>query len=200
MQLETARARVQQRQKCGIPERHAKFRAWSELDGPPKYLTTLQAVRRFSETGDTILALIGRRGTGKTQLGAVAIWQTIEQGRAARWATLLELLDDSRSRYGSSKGPADSAWLREWSAPHLLVIDEFTERLETEHARVMFTSLADARYRNCRPTILIGNVEEADFVCVVGSSIADRCNEGGGGFLVCDWPSFRPQNRTPNRA
>jgi len=177
--------------KSGISVRHARLKTWAELRPPESGVTewhqAVRVVRDFVASGSSILALIGTRGTGKTQLGAIAVRQTIEIDRSAKLVQIIELLANLKARFETD---GDAGWLEEWSRPHLLVIDEIAERIDSDWSRCMFTTLLDRRYGACRPTILIGNVTAADFDRVVGASVASRCSEGGG-VVVCEWSSYR---------
>lgn len=192
---DAAEWREKARKAAGVPARFERFRSWGELRGPDAYMRCIAAVERFAEHGDSVLAMIGTRGTGKTQAAAVAIWQSIDAGRSAKYTTALQLLADLKGRYGGD-GSAEADWLAEWTTPYLLCIDEIAERLDTPHAAVMLTALVDARYGKLRPTLLVGNVTPERFAECVGGSIADRCNEGGGIVRFDKWPSFRKGEAT----
>lgn len=173
-----------------IPARHDRFHRWEELNGPEPYLRAVGKVRRFTEHGDSVLIVVGTRGSGKTQALAVAVRQTIVAGRPARYTTALELLADLKRRYADG-GAAELAWLAEWCAPWLLAIDEVAERADSDHSRLSLTTLVDKRYSMNLPTILSGNVETSGLAACLGASVCDRANEGGGVVSFADWPSFR---------
>lgn len=175
---------------CGVSPRHEKLACWEELEGPPEYLSAVSKAKAFAERGDSILALVGARGLGKTQIGAVAVQQEIEtRRRSARIATAIAVLADLKAKY--SNGSGDAHWFNEWGSPQLLVLDEFAEVPKSDHGRSMLTALADLRYQQLRPTIVVANCTPNQLVDVVGPSIADRCCEGGGIVLFQGWPSFR---------
>ena len=181
------------RAQSGISPRHGKFRSWAELlqHSPGEtYARAAEATQRFLAEGDGVLALIGNRGAGKTQIGAVAICSAIEDGRGARIVHVLDLLRSLKARFGGDTGDAEGAWLDEWARPYLLAIDEIAELVSGEHGRAWFARLIDRRYERQTPTILLGNLTVAAFPECVGASVASRTCEGGG-VLVCDWPTFR---------
>lgn len=181
---------------CGIGARHLRIRDWAGLrppaSGADRWQRVVDALARFAASPDgAILALVGPRGVGKSQLAAVAVCETICTGRRGVYVTLPDLLADLKRRYSSAEpGDGDAAWLEHWAAPHLLIVDEIAERTESGWADTMLTALVDARYRELRPSILAGNVAKDDFAAVVPASICSRINEGGG-LIVCDWASFR---------
>lgn len=184
---------TQRRRESGIGARHSKFLSWDDLAGPPDYIEAMRKLRAFVETGDGIVALIGGRGGGKTQAACVAVWQTIEGGRAARTQTAALILADLKARFGGGEGEgsAEAGWLLEWATPHLLAVDELGEWVGGEYSQSMLVRLIDERYRACRPTLLVGNVPVADFAAVVGASVASRATESGSGIIEADWPTFR---------
>lgn len=177
--------------RAGIGLRHTRFSTWAALaDGPPGCRAMIDAVRQFCEARDAgILALLGKRGTGKTQVAAVAVMESIRAMlEACQIATTSELLADAKSRFEDIGGDAD--WVRDWSRPWLLVIDEFNRRCDSDWGLLMLEALLDRRYRDCKRTILIANATAQDFAAIAGASIADRIREGGG-IIECDWASFR---------
>ena len=78
-----------------------------------------------------------------------------------------------------------------WVNPSLPAIDEISELVCGDLNRALFVRLLDKRYAACRPTLLVGNLGRDEYESVVGSSIASRTSEGGGGVEFRDWPSFR---------
>jgi hypothetical protein len=175
---------------CGCSPRHARLQL-DALTGPPEYLKALGVVRRVLQDHESgpIVALVGKRGTGKTQLGASLVRHAVWNLKwSARIRSVVELLGELKAGY--SGGGGDASWLNLYGSVKLLVIDEIAERLDTDHTRVMITALIDRRYANVLPTVLVGNVEPDQFAECVGASVADRVNEGGG-IVYCDWLSFR---------
>ncbi len=187
---DAARRRADRRRVSGIARRHARFLHWDDLSGPPKYLEAVRRIRAFVEHGDSVLATIGKRGLGKSQTSAVAVWQTIEHDRPARVINASELLADLKRRFDGG-GDAEGAWLAEWTAPQLLCIDEIAELVAGEHGRAMLATLVDKRYGECRPTIISGNVDPTQLADVIGDSVTSRCSEGGGAVVFEGWPTFR---------
>lgn len=155
----------------------------------------LGRVRSFLADADSsVLALIGSRGTGKSQIGATAVLETIRAGRVARRVRALAFLDNLRRRFDERGG---DDWRNEWCVGELLVVDEFNRRADaTGWGSVVLEELVDERYEYNRKTVLIGNLTAEAFAEFAGDSIVERCNEGGG-VLVCDWRSFRDGRELP---
>lgn len=183
--------------RCNLGARHKHLRDWSELrppdNGVHRWEVAVEAVRAFGQNPKPgVLALVGLRGLGKTQVAALAILKTIDNGHSAVYTTLPELLANLKSCYNSGiAGDGDESWLAQWSEPGLLVIDEITERPDTQWSAMMFSILIDKRYRNESATILCANVLPVQFPDCVGSSIADRVRENGGIVVFDGWSSFR---------
>lgn len=178
--------------QAGIDKRHADLRDWSDLQSAgPAFDRTVAALRSFlNQHAPTIFALVGARGTGKSQLGAVAVVQSIRRNREARRIHTFDLMSDLKRRFNGD-GDSEGAWLRDWRRPWLLVCDEFQALAGNEYSLVALNRVLDARYEACRPTIIIANCRDAPaFAELAGDRIADRCREAGG-VAVCDWASFR---------
>lgn len=145
-------------------------------------------VERCSEILDAggMLALVGPRGTGKTQLAfhlaALNDEETVYMRVSDLCSAMKEWLD-----LPSGDRAHNLSVLR--NVP-LLVVDEFHERQRTEYEDLGLVSLMDKRYGERLPTVLIANLTAQEFVRDVGSSIASRIQETGA-IVVCDWPSFR---------
>lgn len=196
--------RIARWDRCGVGVRHRRIRTWAELRAPPTgfpaYRAAEDALKKFlADPRGAILVLLGVRGTGKTQLCAVAIAETIAAGRWAMYTTVADLLADLKSRYGSGEpSDGDAAWLLHWGNPFLLCIDEIAERLDSAWSGTMLAALLDLRYRELRPTILAGNVSRADLPEVLPASICSRINEHGG-VIECNWSSFREYGHSEER-
>lgn len=177
-------------EESGIDDRHQALRTWEQLTGPPEYERRVARLRDWCVGLDGIVALLGGRGCGKSQLGCVAVRSVIESDRTAKRRKAYELTDSLKARFKDG-GASQTEWVAEWSRPQLLVIDEFGEQRGTDTEGLAFTALLDARYEKRKGTILIANLTVRGFEAAVGSSIADRIHEGG---MVLDFTgveSFR---------
>ncbi len=192
---EAIESAMRMRREAGIPARFAYLKAWDDLRtrlavDQAGFDGAVESLRAFLNDGTaSVLIMIGARGSGKTSMACVAIQQAIERGRAARYVATGDVLRDLKARFGDDGGEA--AWMRQWSAPWLLVLDEFAERSESDWACAELTGLIDARHRELRKTILIANFTREAFAELAGGSVMDRAREGAGGVILCDWPTFR---------
>jgi DNA replication protein DnaC len=177
--------------ESGIEPRHAELTTWAALESDnPKYTDVVARLRLFlANPSASVLAIIGDRGTGKTQMCAVAVREAIRRMQPARIVRTKALLDDLKARWDAGQG--DIQWSECWLAPWLLVMDEFSVRsAETAWAQAELTDLIDRRYCQMRKTIVLDNLSQDEFKLLAGGSVVDRAREGGG-VLVCHWPTWR---------
>lgn len=160
---------------------------WAEYPCPnPKIVEYLSALGRVQ--AEEIVALIGRRGTGKTQMATMlgAAWKS--SGHTARYTTAMEMFDALKSGY--NQPPGENAAVQAFMGPSLLVIDELHVRLGTPWEEIVLATIVDRRYRDLKTTVLVSNLEHDAFRESVGASIYDRIRESGA-VLECNWPGFR---------
>lgn len=158
---------------------------------PPEYRTAYTDVcetLRELMTLPVTIALIGPRGPGKTHMACALVNAFAKAARRAKYLTASDYIGTIRSSWGGGAG-ADEKVMQAHVALELLVLDEFHERRETADEDLMLTRIVDKRYAANRATVLISNQDRPTFVKRVGTSIADRLNEGG--IIECTWPSLR---------
>jgi hypothetical protein len=142
-----------------------------------------------------IVALVGPRGTGKTQMATSASHRfAFDQmarrrfSKACRYARAMELFMSVKDSYSASTSERDS--FDAFTRPLLLVLDEVQVRNESKWEDNALTFLLDTRYGDGKRTILISNQTVDGFTESIGDSVASRITETGA-ILPCDWPSFR---------
>jgi DNA replication protein DnaC len=136
------------------------------------------------------VALLGDRGTGKTQLAVEVIRSQCNDLESALYTRAIEMFIAVRECYRKDASAKESDVINRYVRPHLLVIDEAHERGHTDAENRILTLIIDRRYGDRKPTILIANSKPDAFREQIGESIFDRLVETGG-IKVCDWPSFR---------
>lgn len=139
-----------------------------------------------------LIALIGDRGPGKTQMGVELIRRCCETGRSARYVTAMDFFIAVKASYGDGADERERAVIQSFARPRLLVFDEVQERGETDWENRLLTHLIDLRYREERDTLLIANLLREPFIESLGPSITSRLIETGG-IVECSWPSFREE-------
>ena len=149
------------------------------------------------------LALVGKRGPGKTQMAAELAksgdWPSDKPFyNGARTVTthtpiyrraidlFLELRHAAKNHIKSSEKEV----LDEIADKGLLIIDEFQDRGESEWESRIVNNLIDRRYSAKKPTIIIANLTRAEMYDKLGPSISDRAKENGK-LIEFNWDSFR---------
>lgn len=135
------------------------------------------------------MALLGGRGTGKTQIGVHAAIGACCVGRSALYAKAMDFFLDVRATYKSEEASEADA-IAKFVNPMLLVMDELQVRGDTDFEDRMLTYMLDKRYDAMRDTILIANLSAEAFEDAMGYSVSDRMVESGG-VIECNWGSFR---------
>lgn len=193
----------QMRRQADIPERFAHLSTWDDLQTDlagqhERFGLVLNRLREFlNDPVGSVFVMTGTRGSGKTSLACVAVRLAIARRRPARFTSAAALLRDLKGRFSEENG--EEAWLNEWAAPWLLVVDEFAERSDSDWSSAELTNLIDARHGAMRKTVLLANLTRDEFKLLAGGSITDRAYEGAGGIFHCDWPSFRLMHRADRR-
>jgi len=142
---------------------------------------------RLAGGAGTLVAMLGARGTGKTQLAIAAIAGTCDRGLPARYIDARMLFMAIRDGMGRHE---EVATYQQFLRPHLLVIDQLEERKDSPAELQMLFTIVDGRYAALRDTIVITNETAEAFEHAIGASIVDRIRERGR-VIKCDWPSFR---------
>lgn len=186
-EAEERSARIRElRTRWNAPRRHAlrdpaRAGPWGE---------NLAAVETRLGKG-VLIALIGPRGTGKTQM-AVELMKTVTAlGKPALFRSTAEFLMQLKVCYRDEAGVTEVDVFKAHRKPSLLVLDEFTRRFETEWENQVLFELLNQRYADLTDTVLIGNLGRVEFEAHLGASLLSRLQEGGG-IVECDWHSFRP--------
>lgn len=174
---------------AGVPARHADFKL-ADVEPASQWLSKLQSLVGMAGTG-YLMALLGDRGTGKTQIAAATIRSHCDHAAkpSARYVRAMEFFMAVKESYRQD-GPTEAEQIHKFASPALLVVDEAHERGGSEWENRLFTHLIDLRYAEGRDTILISNQKPEAFKVSVGESIYSRLVETGG-VIVCEWPSFR---------
>lgn len=168
-----------------VPARHA---ALKNPEGGP-WSDCLRGVQSRLGSGG-IMALIGTRGTGKTQIACELVRENAKRGRTSRFTLAMDIFLAIRASYRKDSTTDEAKVVEEFCKPRLLVIDEIQERAETPFEDRILTHIINHRYNDEKDTLLIGNIKRDEFCKAMGASIVSRLNETGG-LIVCDWPSFR---------
>jgi DNA replication protein DnaC len=181
----------------GCPERHKEATLALSLANAEWAAALAKTTDRALDCG--MVALIGGRGTGKTQI-AVTVAKTFCKSRrqSVTYTRAADLFIAIRDCYRKDAPRRESDVIRDYARVGLLIVDELNERAESDAENRLLTLILDKRYADCRATILIGNLtggdaaERASLRHNIGESAFDRLTETGG-FIECNWASFRTE-------
>ncbi len=158
-----------------------------------KWSLALAKANRAIFTGSGLIAFLGDRGNGKTQMGVELIRENSRLGKSSTYIRSRDIGMEIRQSYKQGALSTDKSVIDRLSRVKLLVIDELQEQPDTDFEMKNLRLIVDNRYGAMLPTVLIANMTLKVFMDHVGGSIVDRIHEGG---LVInfDWPSFRITN------
>jgi DNA replication protein DnaC len=170
-----------------------------ERSGPAR--VARDAAWRALQPRGGCVVLLGRRGTGKTQLAVELALQAARLGLdrfegGQTYHVLNELFRAEKRTFGGDRETPRSTPIDAASAVEMLVLDEIQERFESEWEDRELTMLFDRRYREVRRTILIGNLSLKDAPTRLPASMWSRLVECAV-VLECAWPSFRGARPLP---
>ena len=170
-------------QSASLPSRHLRQGTYSG----DKWLAIFERVKTRMGTG-FIIALLGGRGVGKTQMAVAACREQAQREKSFSYCTAMDVFLDIKDSF--RKGGSERDALKSFIKPSLLIIDEVQERGETPWEDRLLTYILDKRYAAEKDTLLISNQTKDAFLEGIGPSVASRITEAGG-IAVFDWPSFR---------
>jgi len=156
-----------------------------------------------------IIAMVGNRGSGKTQMAAEIAkngdWPNDEgryipayggggggktYAKNALYRRAMDIFLDLREATKNHVQSSEKEVLARLANAGLLVVDEFQERGESEWENRIMKNLIDKRYAAERPTIIIANLTRKELFDALGASIIDRARENGKS-IEFNWPSYR---------
>jgi len=182
----------------GVPQLHVEgLRRIAEPDDADeraaKWWRALIAVGKALDSNG-IVALLGNRGCGKTQIASKIIQDNCLRRRVPSiYRRLGDVYGDIRAAY-NIRGLSEASILDRLARYGLLVLDECHERAGSDFEARTLARLIDSRYTVMKPTLLISNEMPDAFTESMGPSVADRLRENGK-VIVCRWTSFRePQD------
>ena len=170
-----------------IPKRHSE----TKTDADNEWSKRLEEIIKNLQTG-MLYALLGKRGTGKTQFGVCLIRYACRSLTTAKYSVAMDFFMEIKATYKHNSSRTEDEVIVDFVRPSLLVLDEMHERGETEWENRLLTYMIDKRYTQMKDTLLISNQTLDVFQTTVGYSILSRLQETGA-IITCDWPSFREE-------
>lgn len=148
-----------------------------------------------------MLAMIGNRGTGKTQIATCLSYSIREHkpSEVGRYARAMDVFLDIRSTFQSKDGRTEQSIIDKYVDPDLLVLDELHVRSGSDWESNILTYILDERYVHRKKTILISNDNVESFKRNIGASASDRLVETGA-IVEFNWASMRGSQRDNEQA
>jgi DNA replication protein DnaC len=137
------------------------------------FASAVTAAQAFAESPKGWLFFTGPSGSGKTHLGAAISGRVVDDGRAALFMVIPDLLDHLRSAYqpGSDVGYDDLFEMLK-NAP-VLVLDDLGVQSSTAWAQEKLFQLINHRYNARMPTVFTTNLPLAEFDSRIQSRLGD---------------------------
>jgi DNA replication protein DnaC len=143
------------------------------------------------------LVLTGAPGTGKTHLAcAIANAVMAEHASSVLFGTAADLMLRIRDTYRKDSQASESQARAALIAPDLLIIDEVGAHRGTEYELQLLFEIINARYQQCKPMIVISNLDGEQLEAFLGQRVMDRFRECGS-VLAFDWSSYRRAGAQP---
>ena len=172
-----------------FPKRHVESCRDRDLKSYHQSLLSSGEFMRKNEDKGFIVAMIGPRGTGKTEF-ATRISASMAQRISVMYCKAMKFFVALKETYNREVKTTEGEILKRFTQPELLVVDELQERSESDWENRMLTHMIDTRYDRMINTILISNLSHDAFQKSIGDSIYDRIIETGM-VVECIWPSYR---------
>ena len=174
--------------RSGFPLRHRQTADRRDETGDEWIKVRGVAVNAMRES--RIVALVGPRGTGKTQMAA-SICRELVIGDG--WTSMYYRTADLLGRFKQQvfgEGVDEFKFMDRLARVRGLVLDEFQDRYESETEDTIIRRLLDHRYGAMVGTLIIANLTADELGSALGASVWDRMREAGI-VIPCKWESYR---------
>lgn len=136
------------------------------------------------------LMLLGSPGTGKTHLAVATLNEIINTHRCpGLYTTAARMFRRIKDTYGKS-GESESQAIEAFTNPAILVLDEIGVSFGSDAELNYLFDVMNERYEQCRPTIVVSNVQPNELGQWMGDRVVDRLRECSK-LMVFDWESAR---------
>jgi len=142
------------------------------------------------------IALVGGRGSGKTQMAVEAMKFKTNLLKSALFTTSVDLITEFQDCMGPKAVCTRMEVIRKYREQNLLVLDESGKRGETVWENSVIFGLLNHRYNDLTDTIIIDNRAPEEFMASIGDSLVSRISEGGAIFDF-KWETFRDSALDP---
>ena len=139
----------------------------------------------------TCLIFSGHAGTGKTHLACAIANELMGRGVSSLFTTVSDAMRAIKRTYDSSSSMTEAQAIASFVDPRLLILDEVGGSKGTDHELQLMFDIINKRYENCRPTIILTNLDPTALREHLGERVMDRLREGGGKLVIFGWNSHR---------
>ena len=181
--------------QAGIPIRFRDKSLSNFLADTDKKLKALKVSTDFVNNFDDCYAsgmtmiFSGKAGTGKSHL-AIAIAHEIMPKYTALYVNALDAVRMVRDTWRKDSAQTELQVLDLLGSIGLLIIDEVGVQYGTESEQMIMFDIINRRYRDCKPMILLTNLDAKGFSDYLTERSADRLKENGK-WVTFDWESYR---------
>lgn len=181
-------------QASGFPHRH-RIRAWRMDEFGDEWSAARNKVLA-AVLADSMVFLVGDRGTGKTQLAASAACEAcMVHGVLPRYYRTADLIGRFKTQV-FGEGVDEFRFMASMARLGLLVLDELQDRYDTATEDRVLTRLIDHRYGAMKPTIFIANLRPEALDSTLKASVMSRAEECGV-LIECNWRNYRGAETAP---
>jgi DNA replication protein DnaC len=142
----------------------------------------------------TVLVGIGKVGTGKSHLACAAANYLMARGHTVYFTSTARLFTKIRGTWSRNSELTEEQMLRQFESIDLMILDEIGLQRGTDDEIRTLHELLEARRLNCKPTILLTNLDVPSLKAYLGERFMDRLSESGVSVKF-DWESHRRQSR-----
>lgn len=179
-------------ERSGVPPRYRNASVDEFIAETPSERKVKAELVRFRDNqghDPKNLIFCGTVGPGKTHAANALLNAWLRSGKSALYTTAMNLVRQVRDTYGSSQEKEATA-VRRFTTTGLLALDELGAQLGTASEKAILADIINGRYERMLPTIVVGNLNAAEFVELLGERAMSRLQENGM-ILVFDWESRR---------
>jgi DNA replication protein DnaC len=184
-------------QRAGIPLRFQSRTFDSYQANNEGQAKALRKARSYADNwrenvaAGTSLIFSGNAGTGKTHLACAIANELMGQGVSSVFTTVSDAMRAIKRTYDAGSQMTEVQAIQAFVDPGLLILDEVGANRGTEYEVQLVFDIINKRYENCRPTIILTNLDPQALRECLGERVVDRLREGGGKLVAFTWDSFR---------
>lgn len=172
-------------QFASIPERFSGKGLDTFMISTPEQRTAFDVAADYVEqwterkrNGDS-LVFLGRPGTGKTHLASAIATELCQKGYSALYLKASDVFRRIKSTYNRDSRETEIDVYRAFRRPDLLIIDEIGRQICTDAEKLAFFEVINERYENCKPMILVSNLQVSELKQYITEAGFDRLKEIG---------------------